>query len=86
MAYAVEFTPNAQRQFEKLDGQIKRRIAPLVDALADNPRPPGTTKLTGHGHRYRQRVGDYRIVYDVRDDLRLVSIALIRHRRDVYRV
>ena len=64
---------------------MKERIAQVFDVLAEDPRPRGATKLAGYERRYRQRVGDYRIVYEIVDDTRSVLIALIRHRRDVYR-
>jgi len=63
---------------------LRSRIASAIDNLADEPRPPGATKLAGRGD-YRIRVGDYRIVYAVDDEERLVLIARIAHRRDVYR-
>lgn len=84
MPHSIEFTPHARRQFDKLDHSVKERVAPIIDALADNPRPPGTAKLHRQENRYRQRAGDYRIVYDVWDADAVVSIALIRHRRDAY--
>jgi mRNA interferase RelE/StbE len=55
-----------------------------IDALADAPRPPGVVKLAGRDD-YRVRVGDYRIVYAVDDAERLVLVARIAHRREVYR-
>ena len=55
-----------------------------IDALAANPRPVGCVKLAGRDD-YRIRVGDYRVVYAVDDDERLVLVARIAHRREVYR-
>jgi mRNA interferase RelE/StbE len=55
-----------------------------IDGLATNPRPPGAAKLAGRDD-FRIRVGDYRIVYAVDDRERLVIVARIAHRRDVYR-
>jgi mRNA interferase RelE/StbE len=55
-----------------------------IDALADDPRPSGCAKLAGRDD-YRIRVGDYRVVYAVDDDKRVVLIARIAHRREVYR-
>jgi mRNA interferase RelE/StbE len=59
-------------------------IADAIDALATDPRPPGAIKLAGRDD-YRVRVSDYRIVHAVDDDERLVLIARIAHRREVYR-
>jgi mRNA interferase RelE/StbE len=60
------------------------RVAKAIDALARDPRPRGATKLAGRDD-YRIRVGNYRIVYAVDDAQRLVVVARIAHRRDVYR-
>ncbi len=56
-----------------------------MDALAANPRPKGVKKLTGLDNLYRIRAGDYRIVYQIRDDRLIVLVVRIGHRKDVYR-
>jgi len=53
--------------------------------LADNPRPYGCRKLTGSDRDWRIRVGDYRIVYEIDDQVREVRVMRIRHRREAYR-
>ncbi|MHB0887045.1 MAG: type II toxin-antitoxin system RelE family toxin [Bacillota bacterium] len=55
-----------------------------IQALSDNPRPPGGEKLSGQ-ERYRIRQGDYRILYEVDDARQAVTIVKIGHRREVYR-
>lgn len=85
MSYRVEFAPSAARDFKKLSGSIQGRIVPKIDALAANPRPHGVEKLAGHENRYRVRVGEYRVVYVIDDGSRLVTVAVIGHRREVYR-
>ena len=82
--YDVRLHPQAARAFRRLQHTVRDRVAAAIDALADDPRPPGTTKLAGRDD-YRIRVGDYRIVYAVDDGNHLVLIARIAHRRDVYR-
>ena len=56
-----------------------------VTALAAEPFPHGSQKLTGSDHTYRIRIGDYRVVYEVVAALKLVEIQRVRHRKDVYR-
>ena len=56
-----------------------------IETLALNPRPTGCKKLSGAKDLWRLRVGDYRMVYKIDDARRIVDIAVIRHRRDVYR-
>ncbi|OGS00006.1 MAG: hypothetical protein A2V88_11335 [Elusimicrobia bacterium RBG_16_66_12] len=85
MSYQVEFTPSAARAFKKLPGPIQSRIAPKIDTLAINPRPHGVEKMVGNENRYRVRVGEYRVVYVISDGPRLVTVAVIGHRREVYR-
>ncbi|WP_404980599.1 type II toxin-antitoxin system RelE family toxin [Carboxydichorda subterranea] len=60
------------------------RVRDAMRDPADNPRPPGVRKLTGRDG-WRLRVGDYRVIYDVDDESRRVTVLHIGHRRDVYR-
>jgi mRNA interferase RelE/StbE len=85
MAYAIEFAPSAERAFRKLARDVQRRLRPRVDALADNPRPPGSKKLKAPVDLWRIRIGDYRVVYEIRDRILVVLVVRVAHRRDVYR-
>ncbi len=85
MAYAVEFTPHADRDFRRLSRDVQTRLASRIDALGDDPRPAAARKLTGTDEElYRIRVGDYRIIYQILDQALLVLIVRLGHRRDVY--
>jgi len=83
--YQVSFAPAAERQLRKLPQDVQRRIVRASEALEANPRPPGSAKLQGEDDLYRIRAGDWRIVYQIRDDQLLVLIVRVGHRRDVYR-
>ena len=83
--YRIEFGHRAQRAFRNLPPDIQRRLDPAIMALANNPRPPGCIKLSGEESLWRIRVGDYRIVYQVQDDRRLVLVLKLGHRREIYR-
>lgn len=85
MSYRIEFSPKADRLFRKLPADVRRRLGQKIDALADNPRPPGATKLQGPDEFYRIRSGDYRVIYLIRDDRLLVLVIKVGHRRDIYR-
>jgi mRNA interferase RelE/StbE len=85
MAYAVEFSPSAAREFRKLAPEIQRRLSPHIDSLAQNPCGSGAKKLKGREDLWRIRVGDYRIIYEVRDRTLVVLVVRVAHRRDVYR-
>ena len=61
-----------------------RRILSSINALADDPRPAATKKLSGQ-ERYRLRQGNYRILYEIEDDRLIVCVVRVGDRRDVYR-
>ena len=85
MRYSLTIMPHAMRQLSRLPGKQAMRIRDKINALADDPRPPGTVKLTDEDNLYRVRVGDYRIVYRIEDRRLVVLIVRIGHRREVYR-
>ena len=75
----------AEKDLRRLSEEIHGRVIEAVSALVSNPRPPGAKKLAGSRHDWRIRVGDYRILYEIADEIRIVRIHRVRHRRDVYR-
>lgn len=83
--YRVEIARRALKALVALPRGEQQRVRAAIDLLADNPRPPGCTKLVGEDDTYRVRVGVYRIVYEVLDDRLLVHVVRVGHRRDVYR-
>jgi len=85
VAYTVRFKPSAGKFFAKLPRDLQERIRDRIDALGTNPRPPGVKKLEGEENVWRIRVGDFRILYEVNDKDRLVSVDRIGHRGDVYK-
>lgn len=83
--YSIEFTKTAEKDLRRLPKQVISRIRKAVDALAENPRPHGYKKLVGQQDRYRIRIGDYRIIYNIKDDILVVLVIEIDHRKDIYR-
>jgi mRNA interferase RelE/StbE len=83
--YKVDLAPRARKQLADLDSAIQARVVRKLEELADNPRPPGCKKLQGEDNLWRVRTGDYRIAYSIHDDVLLVVVARVAHRRDVYR-
>lgn len=83
MSYRIELRPAAVRALKKLDPPIRRRIQGAITLLAEDPRPPAARTLRGRPG-LRVRVGDYRIVYTVEDDVLLIVVVTVGHRRDVY--
>lgn len=85
MAYRVNFSKAAERQFRNLPRGVQSRIAPRIDALAVDPRPPGAVRLSGREDLYRIRVGDYRVLYAIEERELMVLVVKLGHRREVYR-
>lgn len=85
MAYRVILQRSAAGELEDLPQPIRRRVARAIEGLTSDPRPPGAKLLTGSDRIWRVRVGDYRILYRVNDDLVEVLVIRIRHRSDAYR-
>ena len=85
MAYRLEVKRSATKDLRRLPKDVQERSIEAVDALVDEPRPPGCVKMVGHDALYRIRIGDWRIIYDVDDTEALITILAIRHRREVYR-
>lgn len=83
--YRVELNEQARRELAALPKDAQARIRAKVQALADDPRPPGSKKMEGEDNLYRIRVGVYRVLYRVHDDVLLVLVVKIGHRGDVYR-
>jgi mRNA interferase RelE/StbE len=70
---------------ERLAPQIASRILTRIESLAMNARPAGCRMLTGPDPLWRIRIGDYRVLYEIRDEPRIVDILAVRHRSDAYR-
>jgi mRNA interferase RelE/StbE len=83
--YTIEVAPAAERSLKKMPGDVRKRIFKALMALEEEPRPQGVKKLSGEDDLYRTRVGDYRIVYQIRDDVLVVLLVKVGHRRDIYR-
>jgi mRNA interferase RelE/StbE len=85
MAFRIEWKKSTRKDLRKLPPSAADRIVEAVENLAENPFPHGVEKLSGSEHAYRIRLGDYRIVYEVVTESKLVEIQRVRHRKDVYR-
>ena len=83
-AYRIELRPAAARALRKLDPDLALRVQGAIALLGHDPRPPTARALRGRPG-LRVRVGDYRIIYTVDDDVLLVVVVALGHRREVYR-
>lgn len=85
MTYRVQIKASAVKEIAALPKREQRRVVSAIEALAGDPRPEGVRKLTGIEDAYRVRVGDYRIVYQISDEVLTVFVVRVGHRKDVYR-
>ncbi|HEY6291044.1 MAG TPA: type II toxin-antitoxin system RelE/ParE family toxin [Terriglobia bacterium] len=83
MPYRIEIAPAAERQIRKLEARVRRRIVDKLESLSTNPRPAGVKKLAGSDF-YRVRVGDYRIIYDIQNEVTTVLVLKVGDRKDIY--
>ena len=82
--YWLEISHIAHKQIEALPHRLVQRIDEAIAGLANESRPVGARKLMGI-EGYRIRVGDYRILYRVNDESRLIIVYRVKHRREAYR-
>jgi mRNA interferase RelE/StbE len=83
--YRVLLERAAEKDLSRLSSEVHSRVIRAIQLLANNPRPSGCRKLAGSKNDWRIRVGDYRVVYEIADEIRIVRINRVRHRREVYR-
>jgi mRNA interferase RelE/StbE len=81
--YRIELRPAAVKALRKIDPQDRGRIQGAIALLGEDPRPPGARALQGRPG-LRVRVGNYRIIYTVEDDVLVVVVLALGHRRDIY--
>ncbi len=82
--YTVSIARAAQRALARIANPDYNRLVAAIQSLATNPRPPGCAKLTGR-EAWRIRVGTYRVIYEIDDGPRIVTVIDVGHRRDIYR-
>jgi mRNA interferase RelE/StbE len=81
LAYRVEIIRTAQKQILALPGEAQMEIAPAIDSLTNDPRPPGCKKLRGTD-LWRLRIGQYRAIYSIDDKAHLVTVLKVAIRRE----
>ncbi|MBM3859441.1 MAG: type II toxin-antitoxin system RelE/ParE family toxin [Verrucomicrobia bacterium] len=84
-SFRVEWKKSTKKDLRKLPASVAARVVDEVESLGWNPFPQGVEKLTGSENAYRIRLGDYRVVYNVFREWKLVEVQRVRHRKDVYR-
>ena len=83
-SYKIELKKSAAKELERLPSAVLKRIVEKIESLGKNPRPPGCKKLSGE-EKYRVRVGSYRILYEIADEVLIIYVVKVSHRKEVYR-
>lgn len=82
--YRVEIKKSAAKEIERLPRKDMKAVLDKIETLSENPRPHDCKKLSAQ-EKYRVRCGDYRILYSIEDDILIVFVVKVGHRKDVYR-
>jgi len=82
--YEVRFRKSVAKDLDPLPRKDVQRIVAAIQTLSDNPRPPQSIKLSG-SEKYRLRCGVYRVLYEIQDDVLIVCVVKVGHRKNVYR-
>ena len=85
MKYTVKVAPAVVKKLKRLSRPDKIRITAKIEALGDDPRPRGYKDLVGFKDFYRIRLGEYRIIYTIFDDILMVTVLEVMTRSKGYR-
>jgi mRNA interferase RelE/StbE len=85
VSFEIRWRSSTKKDLRSIPRQDIERILIAVDKLSEEPFPLGFRKLAGTDYTYRIRIGDYRIIYEVFLESKVVEIAFVRHRKDAYR-
>lgn len=78
--YRIEYERSARNELARLPLAAQRRVFDAIESLATDPRPPGCRKIAGTGSGYRIRVGRYRVIYGIREQLLVVVVIRVAKR------
>ena len=84
MKYTVYILRSAEKELDRLPSSMYHRINTKILSFEENPRPRGSKKLSGR-EQYRLRIGDYRVLYNIDDTNRVITIFAVGHRGEAYR-
>lgn len=84
MSYAISILRRVQKELAELPTVAYERVLDGINALVQDPRPPKSVKLANR-EGWRIRIGDYRVIYEIDDKQRIITVLHVGHRRDVYR-
>jgi mRNA interferase RelE/StbE len=82
--FKIDYARSAEKELKALPSPVVIRIREAINALANDPHPPGSKKIKGEDRTFRIRIGDYRVLYEVHEKELLVLVVRVRHRKDAY--
>ena len=82
--YEVIVSKSAVKELSKLQADVNNRIVKAILKLEEDPRPQGSKKLKGGSENWRIRIGDYRVVYAIDDEVFIVDVRKVGNRKDIY--
>ena len=85
LSYRIQFKNSAAKSLKKIPKTDRIRIVEKIDSFAENLPNPDNTKMKGNNPFHKVRVGDYRIIYEIQNDILLVLVVKIGNRKDIYR-
>lgn len=83
-SYKIEVAKKVRKNFQKIPKHDAKRILAAIESLAEEPRPNQSKKLKDE-ELYRLRIGIYRVIYQIFDDVLVIQVVKVGHRKDVYR-
>jgi len=83
--YKIEWKRSAAKELKRLPKNAILKALSIVEELTNNPHPNVSKKLSGTDHTYRIRIADYRLVYNVMDQVLVIEVIRVGHRKSVYR-
>jgi len=85
LRYRIQVKKSAAKALKKIPKSERKRIAELIESWSDNPPNPDKSKMKGDNPFHKIRIGDYRIIYEIQEDVLIILVVKIGHRKDVYR-
>ncbi len=85
MEYQIRIKKSAIKELSKLPKPIATKASKVIDQFKTNPYPKGYKKLKGSDNDYRVRIGNYRVLYSIHNDVLIIEVIKIAHRKDVYK-
>ncbi len=85
MTYQIEYRPSVLKSLKKLPRSDMRRILDRIDVMAEKLPDPSTTKMRGNNNFHKIRIGNYRVIYEIHEDVLVILVFKIGHRKNVYK-